>query len=176
MIFEALDSDVLQEPSDLAQKYITEIQAYIRENKAYEQARRLFCREETKQVDTGTIYTVDFRKNALLRKLITAIDVFGDVAYLKRADGTYIRRYEPGGEYRTLDGKQRLSIVTGTSVLVPNEKELQRIQSYVNTIDRRGLPAEIDTSLGEKRVFETSKLGSNGEKREITTYFRESTL
>jgi hypothetical protein len=61
LIFRALQSDVLRGNPERSQNYIREIQAYIIENNAYEQARSIFCNPETSIEDTGTIYTVDFR-------------------------------------------------------------------------------------------------------------------
>ena len=124
--------------------YVTELQNYISENNAYEQARNIFCRAETQETDTGTLYTVDFRWEGILTQMMTASDIFGDIQYLKNRDHIFIRRSWDTTDFLTYEWNRRLSVVSGTWVMMPNEGEMQRIQEHMDLLERQ---AEIREAM-----------------------------
>ncbi|MDA9128966.1 hypothetical protein N9J72_00620 [Candidatus Gracilibacteria bacterium] len=130
--------------------YIQAIKEFIHEYSAYSDARKMFCSSNPSVQDTGTIFTVDFRGDIQLMQEVTAIDLFGDSPYLKRPQDMYIRIFdEASGEFKSPSGK-RLSIVSGTSILVPNQLEIEKIdrETKVTSIDSDNKAgSEIDQAI-----------------------------
>ena len=122
---------------DKKSRYIQELQSYIHDNDAYPEARNIFCSREVQELDTGTVFTLDFRWDDELLQAITAVDVFWDTPYVKRQGDTYIRRFEEWTwEFKSLWWK-RLSIISGTSVLVPNAEEIRKIDEKMQLLEEK---------------------------------------
>lgn len=143
-------------------KYISELKAYILQNNEFDAAREIFCDENVETTPDGTIYTVDFKWDRALGREMKAIDLFWDQEFLLRWDGTYIRRFEPDGEYRTYEWN-RLPVSSGTKVMIPSESKAQEIREQVALIERMNdIKDLVENNISE--LIESNK------KEELLTY------
>jgi len=94
---------------------------------------------------------------------MTAIDLFWDIQYLKDWDSLYIRRLDPNPDFMPLTWN-RLSITSGTSVMIPNIEETERIQEYMDLLERQ---AEIRDAMENN----LSSVLQSEDKETIEWYF-----